>query len=224
MPYLRSDLKRSRGRRGVKMKAFRWIALSVFVLRSGLSAMEKPQLPHALDTPTHFDSRLGFVAASVVFVTDTKPPLEAAGMHRFDLIEARETVSGRKSVRDSSDFKMFMRDVLSDATDSVSQLHVLRYEDVGVYRPDTLDFRLPKEARGVPVGAWILGVVITAVQPGGLAEAKGVEPGYFIEAVNGDRGGARNTAAAMLITAQEAIAQGKPLELLLVKWRPLPKS
>ena len=109
------------------MKNPRWIAVSLLFLGTVLFAAENPKLPQAIETPNRFDSRLGFEAVPVVFVIDTKPTLEAAGMHRFDLIEARETPSGRRAVRDSSDFKMFMGDVLAEAVNGVSHLHLRRF-------------------------------------------------------------------------------------------------
>ena len=208
------------------MKSLRSTTLSLllFTFVSAMMAADKPTVPHAIEAPTRFDSRLGFEVAPVVFVIDTKPTLEAAGIHRFDLIEARDTPAGRKAVRDSSSFGSFMNSVLGEAARGISRLHLLRYEDVGVYRPDTLELTLPNQERGVPIGAWILGLVITEVQPGGLAESKEIEPGYFVEEVNGRRGGARTTATGLFLAAQEAVAKGEALELVLMKWRPLAKS
>jgi len=173
--------------------------------------------------PSRFDPRLGFTAVPAVFIIETLPTLEQAGFSRFDLILSRESPDGDRGVAQASDFKRFMGEVLDEARKSTARLRVLRYEG-GTNRPDSADLRLPNLPANEPIGAWILALVITEVNPGGLAETKGVEPGHFVEAVNGHRVGIMSTGKEMFIIAEDAMARGEQLELLLMKWRPLEKQ
>ena len=193
-----------------------------FTLCTFASEAAGPNQRQARPAPSQFDPKLGFKAVPAVFIIDTLSPLEQAGFSRFDLILSQQSSGGARTVAQASDFKRFMGEVLDNARTGTARLSILRYEG-GTYRPDSADLKLPNLPANEPIGAWVLALVITEVEPGSLAESKGVEPGYFVDAVNGHPIGVMSTGTEMFIIAEDKLARGEPLELLLVKWRPLEK-
>jgi S1-C subfamily serine protease len=160
-------------------------------------------------------------AAPVAFINAIEPgsPADRAGLSAVDLIVS---LNG-KGIRDHLTLQGFLAKLRELAMLSVARLEILKYDSAsGSYSTARVELRVPPDPDvrlGISAG---FEVVITSVPATGPAASAGLQPGEFIDAVNGRPIAEMPSVVEIDLAVARAVEKGQGLRLNLRRWKPLP--
>ena len=173
--------------------------------------------------PPSLDEVLGITTVAGALVIKVLPgsAAEGQGIAVGDMLE---TANG-KSLRELGSLEQFSSRLREAAMLSHASLTLWKYDAVsGSYTPSALELRIPAEVgarAGIAIKSQIL---VLEVHDGGPAALAGLEAGYFIESIDGERVAILESPLLMDIRITDAASSIGEVRLRVGRWEPLPDS